>query len=51
MPSLPSLFEMLSELIALPTISSMKPELDQSNQSFITQLANWCEALGFRCQI
>ena len=51
MPSLPSLFEMLSELIALPTISSMKPELDQSNQLFITQLANWCEAIGFRCQI
>jgi acetylornithine deacetylase len=42
---------MLRELIAIPSVSSMKPELDQSNQPLITHLADWCETLGFHCQI
>ncbi|MEZ5671291.1 MAG: hypothetical protein R3E08_02495 [Thiotrichaceae bacterium] len=52
MPHLPSLFNMLRELIAIPSISSTKPELDQSNPTdYGTRLVDWCETLGFRCQI
>jgi acetylornithine deacetylase (ArgE) len=51
MPALPTLFEMLSALIAIPSISSMKSELDQSNKQLIMRLADWSETIGLRCQV
>ncbi len=48
--SIPELREMMSSLIATPSISSSRPELDMSNQGVIDQLADWCESAGFHCQ-
>ncbi len=46
----PALREMMSSLIATPSISCSRPDLDMSNQAVIDQLADWCESAGFRCQ-
>lgn len=46
-PSLPSVTEMLAALVAEPSISSVKPELDQGNRRVIDRLAEWLEGLGF----
>jgi len=51
MSSLPSLFTLIHELIALPSISCVNPQWDQSNLAVIERLAQWCETLGFRCEI
>ncbi|OQW93127.1 MAG: acetylornithine deacetylase [Beggiatoa sp. IS2] len=48
---IPSLFDMMKELIALPSISCVNPKLDQSNQAIIERLADWCHNLGFHCEI
>jgi len=48
---LPNVITLLRELIALPSISSMLPALDQSNLAVIEKLAQWCESVGFRCEI
>jgi acetylornithine deacetylase len=47
MKRLPSLNQMLSRLIALPSVSSVSPEFDMSNRAVIDELAGWCEAAGF----
>lgn len=47
----PSLTAMLEGLIASPSISSVKPELDQTNIQVVSLLANWLEGLGFQCDI
>jgi acetylornithine deacetylase len=49
--SFPGLIETISGLIALPSISSVRADLDQSNLAVIEQLAGWAQALGFRCEI
>lgn len=43
--------ERLSQLIALPSISSTSPQLDMNNCAVIERLANWLDALGFQCEI
>jgi len=48
---IPSLFNMIKELIALPSVSCVNPKLDQSNQAVIEKLATWCHDLGFQCDI
>lgn len=48
---LPNVITLLKELIALPSISSMLPALDQSNLAVIEKLAQWSESVGFRCEI
>lgn len=45
--SLPNLKQAMSELIALPSISSSQASWDQSNQKVINLLASWFESLGF----
>ncbi len=40
-----------AELIGLPSVSSIDPAHDQSNQAVIDCLANWLDALGFECEI
>ncbi len=48
--SLP-LIEMVSKIIATPSVSSTLPQFDQSNQAMVDQLANWLEPLGFNIDI
>lgn len=47
----PQLTGLLQQLIALPSISCTKPELDQGNRNVINTLANWLEDLGFTAEI
>ncbi|WP_435103886.1 acetylornithine deacetylase [Arhodomonas sp. AD133] len=51
MAALPSLRQMIAELVALPSVSSVSPQLDQGNRAVIDRLAEWCEALGFAVDI
>ena len=48
---LPSLKEQFETLIGLPSVSCTQPDLDQSNQAVVHQLAEWLEPLGFVCDI
>lgn len=48
---LPSLIEMLSGLIAAPSVSSVSPEFDTSNREVIDLLADWLERLGFVVEV
>lgn len=50
-PVPPELLEMIAELIAVPSVSSVTPNLDQSNRGVIDLLAGWLETLGFRIEI
>lgn len=43
--------QQLSQLIALPSVSSTSAELDQGNRGVIDTLANWLEGLGFKIDI
>ncbi len=47
----PGLLEMIHELIATPSISSVNPDLDQANRPVIDLLANWLTALGYAVEI
>ena len=48
---IPSLLDMIGELIAIPSISSNNPHYDQSNEPVVDLLATWCSGLGFDCEI
>jgi len=48
---IPSLTSMLEALIATPSVSSINPDLDQSNQALVDLLADWLEAAGFRTEL
>lgn len=43
----PDLLNMMSQLIATPSISCARPELDMSNEPVIDLVANWLETSGF----
>lgn len=47
----PSLEQMIAELIALPSVSSVSPEFDMGNQGVIERLGDWLEALGFHVEV
>ncbi|MBT2152785.1 acetylornithine deacetylase [Pseudoalteromonas tetraodonis] len=49
--SLPSFISMYQQLIAAPSISAIEEHLCMSNKSVIELLAQWCESLGFTCEI
>jgi len=49
--SLPSFISMYQQLIAAPSISAIEDHLCMSNKSVIELLAQWCESLGFNCEI
>lgn len=51
MKKMPSFLTMYSELIALPTISSIEANEDQSNRTLIELLATWLQDLGFHTDI
>ena len=48
---LPSFISMYQQLIAAPSISAIEDNLCMSNKNVIELLANWCEILGFTCEI
>jgi acetylornithine deacetylase len=48
---IPSLLTLINELIAIPSISCLTPQYDQSNQVIIELLAHWCQDLGFSVEI
>lgn len=48
---LPPLEQMIRQLVATPSISSMQPELDQGNGAVCALLAGWLEPLGFEVQL
>jgi acetylornithine deacetylase len=43
--------EMLTELIAIPSMSSVSPEFDTSNREVVELLAEWLERLGFHTEV
>ena len=47
----PKLRAMLEELIALPTVSSVKPELNMGNRHLIDRLAEWLAGAGYRVEV
>ena len=49
--ALPSFISMYQQLIAAPSISAIEEHLCMSNKSVIELLAQWCESLGFTCEI
>ncbi len=51
MPSIPKLEQMISALIATPSVSSVNPDFDQGNRAVVDLLAGWLEALGFDIDI
>jgi len=46
-----TLLHQLRTLIATPSISCTDPSWDQGNTAVIAHLAEWAQALGFRCEI
>ncbi len=47
----PPLMEMLRQLIAIPSVSSVNPSLDQGNRAVVERLADWLQGLGFACEL
>ncbi len=47
----PSLIQMLAELIAAPSMSSVSPAFDTDNMAVIQLLAEWCRNLGFEVEV
>jgi acetylornithine deacetylase len=47
----PDCIEMIEQLVAIPSVSSINPELDMSNQEVIHLLAGWLQPLGFQVEI
>ena len=47
----PKLLEMIGQLVAIPSVSSIQPHLDTSNRPVIDCLANWLDDLGFQIEI
>ncbi|MDX1599226.1 acetylornithine deacetylase [uncultured Marinobacter sp.] len=47
----PGIREMLTRLIALPSISSATPDWDHSNEAVVRTLAEWLEPLGFTVEL
>lgn len=47
----PTLQQMLRELIAAPSVSSVSPEFDTGNRAVIDLLAGWLDDLGFAVRV
>lgn len=47
---LPSLHQMLKELVAARSVSSYNPSKDEPNEAVIELLSEWCEQLGMHTQ-
>jgi len=51
MSRIPALLDMISGLIATPSVSSVNPALDEGNLAVIELLANWLDDTGFDIEI
>jgi len=51
MPVIPSLINMMSQLIASPSISCSQAHWDQSNKGVIQLLEGWLSSQGFQCEV
>lgn len=49
--STPALIPMIEQLIAAPSVSSISPQWDQSNEQVIQHLADWCRSAGFHVEV
>jgi len=49
--TIPTAQDMISQLIATPSVSCVLDDLDMSNRAVIDLLANWIESLGFDVEI
>ena len=49
--AIPKLLDSFAELIAIPSVSSIDPKLDQSNRGVVELLANWLEDIGFNIEL
>ena len=49
-PIIPKFSDMLGQLIAAPSVSSVSPQWDSDNRAVIDLLAEWSERLGFRVE-
>lgn len=43
--------QLLSRLVALPSVSCTDPRLDMGNRAVVEELAGWFGALGFSCEL
>lgn len=50
MSAVPDFVASLSQLVALPSVSSTRAQRDMSNEPVIDRLASWFETLGFECR-
>jgi len=48
---LPGTRQMIAELIATPSVSSMHADIDTSNRGVIDKVAEWSESLGFEVEL
>lgn len=48
---IPTLIDMCAHLIAAPSVSSVNPDLDQSNRGVVDLLADWLSALGLGIEL
>jgi acetylornithine deacetylase len=51
MSRIPPLLEMISDLIRIPSVSSVDPALDRGNRDIIELLANWLDDSGFNVEV
>ena len=51
MNKFPPLLDMIKDLIAINSVSSVDPNLDQGNRAVIELLANWLDDTGFQVEI
>ncbi|NNG11840.1 MAG: acetylornithine deacetylase, partial [Halobacteria archaeon] len=51
MNTTPALLDMIAALIGTPSVSSVRPELDQGNRKVIDLLADWLDSGGFKVEI
>ena len=47
----PDTLTMMRELIAVPSVSSVSPDIDMGNLAVIEKLAGWLTELGFTVEI
>jgi len=48
---IPTLLQMISELVGIPSMSSVAPQMDTGNRGVCQRLAEWLEALGFTVEM
>ena len=47
----PDTLQLMREIVAVPSVSSVSPDIDMGNQGVINKLAGWLEDLGFHVEV